>query len=76
MQHAWDVETCYLNYCGKKEVLGANGFIMLKEVGTVWTGFFWLRRVFHGGQLQQGSERAFIFRKARVSSVIAEKVRY
>jgi hypothetical protein len=45
-----------LNYCRKREDLGANGSIMLKEGETLWTEFFWLRRGFHGGQLQQGSE--------------------
>jgi hypothetical protein len=62
MQHAWDVKEIYLIYCGKREGLGANGSIMLKEGGTFWTGFFWLRRGIYGGQLQQGSEPSFSVR--------------
>lgn len=66
-------EKNYLNYCREREDLGANGSIMLEERGTLWTGFVWLRSGFHGGQLTAG-ERAFIFRKARVSSGLAQKV--
>jgi len=62
MQHAWDVKEIYLNYCGKREDLGANGSIMLKEGGPFWTGFVWLRRGFRGAQLQQGSEPSFSVR--------------
>jgi len=39
MQHAWDVKEICLDYCRKREGLGAIGSIMLKEVGTLWTRF-------------------------------------
>jgi hypothetical protein len=62
MQHAWDVKEIYLHYCGKREDLGANGSIILKEGGTFWAEFVWLGRGFHGEQLQQGSEPSFSVR--------------